>query len=489
MAPPATILERILSGELHENGMTATEFSGGLVGFETDQGVEIRGSILRMTRHVVAFELYLPSAVLRTSEVLHNFKIVVDNLAVYTGQAVVRSLVNAGLTLVCEVSLNESGLDAVIITAHDANGDPNARFRNFLQRWQRNYKVRPEFKAIVADLHTLLTDLRLWLDEMELGIRALPDGNRADVARTMLSNAGGQMVETIDALHERFEEIVAGVEIDLRPAHQSLAQRQLRSLFLCSPFGYRAYSKPLGYAGDYEMVNMITRDPLEGSTLFAKVMNLWLLEQWPSKAHRNRIASLHESLIQETARTMRHGRPCRILNLGCGPAREIQLFMENSLSNHAEFTLFDFNDETLNHTAAVLGDLRGRSGRSTRINVQKKSVQRLLREATKPGQDQKFDFIYCAGLFDYLPDRVCKELISVFYEWLAADGLVLTTNVVDCKPFRHMLEFVLDWHLIYRDRKQAVALLPESPGPVDVTFKCDDTGVNLFIEVRKLRHA
>jgi extracellular factor (EF) 3-hydroxypalmitic acid methyl ester biosynthesis protein len=469
--------------------MTANEFSGGLVGFETDHGVEIRGSVLRMTRHVVAFELYLPSTELRTSQVLNNFKIVVDNLPVYTGQAVVRNLINSGLALVCEVTLNESGLDAVIVSAHEANGDPGAQFQHFLQRWQRNYKVRPEFKAIVADLQTLLTDLRLWLDEMELGIRALPGGNRADMAHALLSKVGGRMVEAIDALHERFEGIVSSVETDLRPAHQSLAQRQLRSLFLCSPFGYRAFSKPMGYAGDYEMVNMLTRDPLEGSTLFAKVMNLWLLEQWPSKAHRNRIAYLRERLVEETARATRQGRQCRILNLGCGPAREVQQFLEDALSNHAEFTLFDFNDETLNHAGGVLGELRNQFGRSTRIQLQKKSVQRLLREATKPGQSEKFDFIYCAGLFDYLPDRVCKELLAMFYEWLAPDGLVLTTNVVDSKPFRHMLEFVLDWHLIYRDRKQAASLLPESLGSVDARFTCEDTGVNIFMEIRKPRHA
>jgi len=136
-----------------------------------------------------------------------------------------------------------------------------------------------------------------------------------------------------------------------------------------------------------------------------------------------------------------------------------------------------------------LGELRNQFGRSTRIQLQKKSVQRLLREATKPGQSEKFDFIYCAGLFDYLPDRVCKELLAMFYEWLAPDGLVLTTNVVDSKPFRHMLEFVLDWHLIYRDRKQAAALIPESFSSLDAGFKCDDTGVNIFIEIRKPRHA
>ena len=71
------------------------------------------------------------------------------------------------------------------------------------------------------------------------------------------------------------------------------------------------------------------------------------------------------------------------------------------------------------------------------------------------GADEKnYDFIYCAGLFDYLPDRTCKQLMNIFYEWLAPGGLLAATNVDACKPFRHMLEFVLDWHLIYRDQER-----------------------------------
>jgi len=65
---------------------------------------------------------------------------------------------------------------------------------------------------------------------------------------------------------------------------------------------------------------------------------------------------------------------------------------------------------------------------------------------------------------------------------------VLATNVVDCKPFRHMLKFVFEWHLIYRDRKQAAASLPAAPTPLDATIKRDDTGVDHFIHVRKPRH-
>jgi len=47
-----------------------------------------------------------------------------------------------------------------------------------------------------------------------------------------------------------------------------------------------------------------------------------------------------------------------------------------------------------------------------------------------------------------------------------------------------MLEFVLDWYLIYRDPKLAAVLFPERSSPEDQTIKKDPTGVNVFIEVR-----
>jgi len=99
--------------------------------------------------------------------------------------------------------------------------------------------------------------------------------------------------------------------------------------------------------------------------------------------------------------------------------------------------------------------------------------------------DKKYDLVYCAGLFDYLPDRTCRQLMSIFYDWLAPGGLVAATNVDDCKPFRHMLEFVLDWHLIYRNTQKGAALLPDrAPADSRIT-KRDPTTVNLFLEARK----
>ena len=58
---------------------------------------------------------------------------------------------------------------------------------------------------------------------------------------------------------------------------------------MASPFMHRIFAKPLGYAGDYEMVNMILRDPCEGSSLFAKLLNVFILSQVPAVADRKSV--------------------------------------------------------------------------------------------------------------------------------------------------------------------------------------------------------
>ena len=79
------------------------------------------------------------------------------------------------------------------------------------------------------------------------------------------------------------------------PAHQAFGRRQLHPLILASPFVYRTLQKPLGHAGDYEMVNMIMRDPYEGASLFAKAFNVCALSRPPIVAHRNRLQYLGKS--------------------------------------------------------------------------------------------------------------------------------------------------------------------------------------------------
>jgi extracellular factor (EF) 3-hydroxypalmitic acid methyl ester biosynthesis protein len=283
------------------------------------------------------------------------------------------------------------------------------------------------------------------------------------------------------------------VDEEARPAHRAYARRQLHPLVLCSPFVYRTVQKPLGYAGDYEMVNMILRESLEGGSLFAKIVNMCFLNNPPAQAHRNRIKHLKQRLVEETRRAARAGRVAKVFNLGCGPAKEVQDFLsEEEISNRADLTLLDFNDETLRHVERLLTDRKSQSCRTTPIKLLKKSVHQLLKEAER-GQDEMrpgtYDFIYCAGLFDYMSDRICKRLMNIFYDLLAPGGLLLATNVDACKPFRQSMEYLMEWHLNCRNGPQLKALEPEAAAPNSCSIKADATGVNVFIEVRKPENA
>jgi extracellular factor (EF) 3-hydroxypalmitic acid methyl ester biosynthesis protein len=258
---------------------------------------------------------------------------------------------------------------------------------------------------------------------------------------------------------------------------------------LCSPFAYRAYQKPLGYAGDYEIINMMLRDPCEGASLFAKMLNFNFLNQPTCEAHRNRIKYLTLKLKEETQRTVQAGRVARILNMGCGPAREVQDFLiQEQISEKAEFTLLDFNDETLEYALKTLENLKIQWKRLTPISMVKKSVHTILKDSYKPSpgpEEKRYDFIYCAGLFDYLEDRICLKLMDYFYGLLEPGGLLLATNVTPVSPLRSIMEGILEWPMIYRDHQQMSTLKPEAAPEGAAQVSTESTGVNIFIEVRR----
>src|SRR5262249_31068305 len=114
-----------------------------LVSFQTSQGFELRGSLLRLNRYQIAFELYNSQVVLRSSEILSDFRIVVADQVLYRGNALLAGLVNAGTTLICEAKLDEGGFNLLALAPNGT--EPQWSFSEFLGQWQRLYRVSPEF--------------------------------------------------------------------------------------------------------------------------------------------------------------------------------------------------------------------------------------------------------------------------------------------------------------------------------------------------------
>jgi extracellular factor (EF) 3-hydroxypalmitic acid methyl ester biosynthesis protein len=458
-----------------------------LVSCQTSQGLDLRANLLHLTRFKAVFEVYSPVSVLRMSEVLEGFNILTYDQPVYSGRAVVSNLINAGSVLICEVSLQEGWHDVELMPLASHREHLHTGFSAFLREWEKTYRVRDDYKVLVADMQTFFTELRLWLEQVELAVRSLPTGDRMQAEREVVQKLQEPTGTALSQFFEKFEMIARGVEEELGPAHSAFCRRQLHPFLLSSPFMHRIYVKPLGYAGDYEMVNMILRDPCEGGSVFGKLLNMFILSQVPAVAHRNRVAYLTRKLIEESLRATQHSRKLAVLNLGCGPAMEVQAFLSQSeLCERADFELLDFDDETLAHVGRCIEKIKRTHQRHTPVKLVKKSVHQLLKQAGKPlPAGQQYDMIYCAGLFDYLSDRTCKSLLSYFYDNLAPGGLLIATNVECQNPIRKIMEYMFEWHLIYRTGSNFAALAPEYLPPGAFRLETEASGGNVFLEIRK----
>jgi extracellular factor (EF) 3-hydroxypalmitic acid methyl ester biosynthesis protein len=117
------------------------------------------------------------------------------------------------------------------------------------------------------------------------------------------------------------------------------------------------------------------------------------------------------------------------------------------------------------------------------VSTRHESVHLLLKRATKNvamSEADKYDYIYCAGLFDYLSDKVCTRLIEYFTSCLLNQAKILVTNVHSSNPEKNWMEHFLEWHLIYRNEADMYKILPSQYQDIDCFT--DTTGVNVFLE-------
>lgn len=455
-----------------------------LVAFRNSQGVDARGTLLKLTRTTLIFEVYNPYSIVQLSEMLHDVHIRRGERVVYRGRAIVSNLVNTGLMLIVSANLLDSWSDlAGVLT-----DGPVVRqeVERFLADWEHSYQLRAGYQVIVSRLRSLLTELHRWLEQIDptrhdqdhSAPRGLSDERFYDIAGPLLPRLGD--------LFQEFEHEATQVTDEEIITHKRFAQHDLHPLILSAPFVYRAFFKPLGYAGDYEMVNMMLREPREGPTIYAQLINTLYLQTGPAVAHRNRIEILVERLAEFARRKATSGEPLRVLNVGCGPAVEIQRLIGSKLDiKHCHFRFLDFNQETLVYAQERITEAAVSYHNEAKFEFVHESVHGLLKRATKGGSDAeevKYDFVYCAGLFDYLSDRICARLLRLFYRWTEHDGIVMATNVHSGNPARNWMEHLLEWYLIYRDEKMMQEL---APNPGAARTYVDDSGINVFLEISK----
>lgn len=458
--------------------------SQSIITFRNSQGQESRGTLLKLTRHTLVMEVYNPYSIVQLSEVLANLKIVRGDTVIYNGRAVVASLVNTGLMLIVSATLVDVLED--LRELHDTPGELGEEAERYIANWESRHQLHDEYMLAVAGIRAFLSDLHPWLEQFDAS--ADEDRESAPLSRESFDAIADRVIAKGNELFADFESAAAQVSEEELNAHKSFAQRDLHPLLMRSPFFYRSYTKPLGYAGDYGMVNMMLADRRDGPTTYTQLINSYFHQIGPTRAHRNRIDILTQRLTELGERFSTEVQRAQILNMACGPALEVQRFVRTqAVSRHCDFTLVDFNEETLEHAEERIGLAAAEGGFNPSIRFVQKSVHQLLKEAAKPTpeqlrQESSYDLIYCAGLFDYLSDKICARLLRLFYRWVKPGGYVLATNVHPNNPSQQCMEHIVEWYMVHRDDKDMLNLVK---GYGDHHVYYDFTGLNVFLEVHK----
>ncbi|SIT44741.1 Regulatory protein [Paraburkholderia ribeironis] len=452
-----------------------------VVSFRNSQGEQVRGTIINLQRKSLVMEVYNPYSIVQVSEVLSDLSVKMGVEHAYSGKAVVISMVNTGLTAIISVTLIAEWRELSGGAALEARA-VGEEARRFAQDWAERFQIRRDYQIAVNQIRAFLSDMSRWVEQADL-VDTMPKEGKS-LREDFFLELASPLMERTKFYFDEFEGEARLVDEELAPAHRAFAQAALHPLLLRSPFVFRTFTKPLGYAGDYQMVNQMLDDPRQGPSTYFQIVNAAFLQTAVARAHRNRIELLVDYLTRLANEARAARRPFRVLNVGCGPAQEIQRFMhEYDEPQWLTFELLDFSQETLDWTRDRLGAIAQKTATRMTISYTQDSVHHLLKrrmDADAPDV-REFDAVYCAGLFDYLSDKVCARLNQYFASRTKRGGRLLVTNVHADNPERFSMEHVLEWYLIYRNEAQMAEIMPENCG--EPRLYTDPTGVNVFAEV------
>lgn len=240
--------------------------------------------------------------------------------------------------------------------------------------------------------------------------------------------------------------------------------------------------KPRGYAGDYQMLHWIWTDYCCDHPLGWAVDRYFQRQAAPC-AVRYRTQQTAAAMV---AHCLHADAPnYRVASVGSGPAIDIcqalTVLPENRRSS-VEATLLD-----LDPAAVEFGDrqltplLRPRALRCFRENLsrlpQNPDVEKLLGAP---------NFLICSGLFDYLSDEAATAMLRLFWERLAAGGLLLVGNFAEGNPTRAYMEWIGNWYLTYRTHSDLERLAVRAGIPRGTfSLGSEALGVDLILTARK----
>jgi extracellular factor (EF) 3-hydroxypalmitic acid methyl ester biosynthesis protein len=358
---------------------------------------------------------------------------------------------------------------------------------------EQQLRLPSEWRAAIGDLRQLLEDARFELEEIERAEIHDPlrrSEEEAQLFESLRARWGATFYDALRQLHEMSK------SLDPRSTvlGQGYASSMLMPLLAACPMHRRAYEKPLGYAGDYRMMELYFAEDI-GEGLFGR-----FLYSVTKQYTLVRAVIAREVLLRNAVRAAAEAEgegAVRVLALAAGPAMELRRFLEETgpLRRPVELILLDqdrgAHESAHRHLTRILLE-RHHGMLPVTVRCLQFSVRQLLKPQTP--EDERvvhetlagLDLVYSGGLYDYLPDSVAARLTQLTYSLLRQGGRLLHGNLVETPDTTWVMDYVLGWPLVYRTDQTMLGLAKAlQPCPASVEIARDSTGAAIFLDVTK----
>jgi SAM-dependent methyltransferase len=228
----------------------------------------------------------------------------------------------------------------------------------------------------------------------------------------------------------------------------------LRGFMHLDPFTLRCYARPRGHVADAAALDFVLR-PREIAIPVADpaaALHQWIIRGHAARALRLRRDALARAIEDSAARS---DRPARIFAAACGHLRECDHLTPFTVKRVGQIVAFDTDPDNLERVRRDHGGLP--------LVTYLGSVRELVRGEHLFGD---MDLVYCTGLMEALPQPSAAGLARALFSMLRPGGILVLTHFLDRLAEAALLETYMDWHMVYRSRPEAIALvhdlLPDS---------------------------
>ncbi len=319
--------------------------------------------------------------------------------------------------------------------------------------------ILPEFAQLCTEIVNLFRSYKQVLESFEARLKATGSEREQKLLEALIA-CEDRIVPQWKELWYRGSDVLEPVWSD--PAtlarHKRYAERVLTPDFMPGAVMRRCYEKPLGYPGDFQIMNYVYEWQRVGNTPYEKLLHRIGIETGACVGTRLRMT---QKILGERIAANPGDKAMNIANLGCGSAYEVYDYLKiDRLARPVNFTLIDQDQRALSHAYEhAYPEVVRHAGRA-KVQCLQASFAQLLKAGalfqTLPPQD----ILYSLGLFDYLSHRRARALAHDLYAQVAPGGKLIIANVKQGRETcQWPLEFVTDWSLIYRTEDDMRAML------------------------------